>query len=230
MSLLIAAHDPVTTYWMELAMNKLLQEPRPDVVACDPETLPIGEPDPIRPVQLIIVDLRSIDDPSRVIAHFVQCFPKAKMLGVIRPNSDESQSMALALKSEYGAPHGIVPSSVSPELLVAAVRILAEGGNITLGGAERASGMGAAIQDSRSSTPSTYSRNSASARYQLTVREEEVLTFLQTGMPNKAIAARMGLSANTIRVHIQNVLRKLDAKNRTEAANKAQHANGFRLT
>jgi DNA-binding NarL/FixJ family response regulator len=75
-----------------------------------------------------------------------------------------------------------------------------------------------------STLPSPHVWKNLSARYQLTTREEEVLALLKTGMQNKVIAARMGRSENTIRVHIQNVLRKLSARNRTEAVNTFYYA------
>jgi two-component system nitrate/nitrite response regulator NarL len=50
------------------------------------------------------------------------------------------------------------------------------------------------------------------------MRELQVLAILQNGKSNKTIAREVGLSEATIKVHIKNVLRKLGASNRTEAA------------
>ena len=50
------------------------------------------------------------------------------------------------------------------------------------------------------------------------MRELQVLEILQNGKSNKIIARELGLSEATIKVHIKNVLRKLGASNRTEAA------------
>lgn len=50
-----------------------------------------------------------------------------------------------------------------------------------------------------------------------TPREEEVLAALQEGRSNKVIAHELGLSENTVKVHIHRILRKLRASNRTEA-------------
>jgi two-component system nitrate/nitrite response regulator NarL len=50
------------------------------------------------------------------------------------------------------------------------------------------------------------------------LRELQVLEILQNGKSNKIIARELGLSEATIKVHIKNVLRKLGASNRTEAA------------
>lgn len=52
----------------------------------------------------------------------------------------------------------------------------------------------------------------------LTDREKEVLTSVSEGKQNKIIAAEMGLSEHTVKLHIHNVISKLGVNNRTEAA------------
>ena len=52
----------------------------------------------------------------------------------------------------------------------------------------------------------------------LTAREREVLALLAAGMSNNEIAERLTLSAGTVRLHVSNILTKLDAPNRTTAA------------
>jgi len=51
----------------------------------------------------------------------------------------------------------------------------------------------------------------------LTVRETEVLTMLAVGRSNAAIAGELGISVNTVRNHVQNVLGKLQAHSKLEA-------------
>lgn len=51
----------------------------------------------------------------------------------------------------------------------------------------------------------------------LTAREKEVLELLAEGLPNKAIAARLGISDQTVKYHVASVSAKLGAANRTEA-------------
>jgi DNA-binding NarL/FixJ family response regulator len=51
----------------------------------------------------------------------------------------------------------------------------------------------------------------------LTPREQHVLGALKLGLPNKLIAVRLNLSENTVKMHIQNIMRKCSARNRTEA-------------
>lgn len=54
----------------------------------------------------------------------------------------------------------------------------------------------------------------------LTAREREVLGFLVKGNPNKVIAREMGLQEITVKVHLQNVYRKLGVANRTHTVAK----------
>ena len=53
--------------------------------------------------------------------------------------------------------------------------------------------------------------------YDLTGRELEVLELLAEGTPNHELAARMGISRNTVRNHVQNLLTKLGVHSRLEA-------------
>jgi two-component system nitrate/nitrite response regulator NarL len=52
----------------------------------------------------------------------------------------------------------------------------------------------------------------------LSAREQDVLRSLSGGCSNKVIARSMGLSESTVKVHVRGILRKLKARNRTEAA------------
>jgi DNA-binding NarL/FixJ family response regulator len=55
-------------------------------------------------------------------------------------------------------------------------------------------------------------------RVSLSAREKEVLKFLAQGLSNKDIAVNMRLSPSTVKRHVENILRKLQLKNRVEAA------------
>jgi two-component system response regulator DevR len=63
-------------------------------------------------------------------------------------------------------------------------------------------------------TPRTLGEN-------LSDREREILGYLARGMTNKAIAAELFLSVNTIRNHVQSVLAKLGAHSKLEAVSTA---------
>ena len=51
----------------------------------------------------------------------------------------------------------------------------------------------------------------------LTPRERHVLAALKLGLPNKLIAVKLNLSENTVKMHVQHIMRKCSARNRTEA-------------
>jgi DNA-binding NarL/FixJ family response regulator len=51
----------------------------------------------------------------------------------------------------------------------------------------------------------------------LTRREQEVIELMSLGLPNKAIALRLGISENTAKFHVGTILGKLNAASRTEA-------------
>ncbi len=52
----------------------------------------------------------------------------------------------------------------------------------------------------------------------LTNRETQVLKHIALGLSNKEIASSLQLSLDTIKEHVQNILRKLDVDDRTQAA------------
>ena len=52
----------------------------------------------------------------------------------------------------------------------------------------------------------------------LTRRENEVLVELANGLTNKEIAQKLGISYETVKEHVQHILRKIGVSDRTQAA------------
>lgn len=55
----------------------------------------------------------------------------------------------------------------------------------------------------------------------LTSREQEVLTWLAEGLPNKSIADRLRISDHTVKFHVTAIMSKLGAQSRTDAVVRA---------
>jgi DNA-binding NarL/FixJ family response regulator len=91
--------------------------------------------------------------------------------------------------------------SASGDELAAAIRTVASGGTI----------MATGVLSLLATPPDTIG-------YDLTPRELDVLEHLANGLSNKHIAAELGLSSGTVRIHVSNVLAKLRVENRTAAA------------
>jgi NarL family two-component system response regulator LiaR len=62
----------------------------------------------------------------------------------------------------------------------------------------------------------------------LTPRERDVLTLLVKGLTNAEIAARLGVSRSTVKVHVSNILSKLGVSSRGEATTVAMQSNLLR--
>jgi DNA-binding NarL/FixJ family response regulator len=65
-------------------------------------------------------------------------------------------------------------------------------------------------------------RNEQRPVEQLTERERDVLALLAAGLPNKQIAARLGISEKTVKGHLTSVFRRIGVDDRTQAALWAQ--------
>ena len=66
-------------------------------------------------------------------------------------------------------------------------------------------------------------------RVELTTREQEVLQLVADGLRNKEIARVIGRSNETVKVHLQSILQKLDARDRTQAVTIALQRGILRL-
>jgi two-component system nitrate/nitrite response regulator NarL len=52
----------------------------------------------------------------------------------------------------------------------------------------------------------------------LSPREREILQFIARGQSNKEIARALDLAESTVKIHVQNMLRKLNLSSRVQAA------------
>lgn len=120
--------------------------------------------------------------------------PEARILVLTTFDGDADIQRAL----EAGA-RGYLLKSVRRTILIEAVRAVATG--------------------QRYLPPATAARLlEAMDAERLTPRELDVLKLLAEGHRNREIADTLGLAEPTVKIHVNNLLRKLEAKDRTEAA------------
>ncbi len=62
------------------------------------------------------------------------------------------------------------------------------------------------------------SKTADSSVDELTDRETTILKYVAEGLLNKEIADQLGISENTVKIHLRNILEKLHLKNRIQAA------------
>jgi DNA-binding NarL/FixJ family response regulator len=108
---------------------------------------------------------------------------------------------------------GYVPKGAAPADMIRAIASVAAGEAIFGAGVAR-----------RALTYLTRPRSDPTAFPELTAREREVLGLIATGLANAAIAARLGLAANTVSNHISNIFAKLQVASRAEAIVRARAA------
>jgi len=58
----------------------------------------------------------------------------------------------------------------------------------------------------------------------LTPREREILDLVARGSRNKTIASELSLSEHTVKVHVHNIMSKLNAANRAQVASMVVHS------
>lgn len=142
--------------------------------------------------------------------HGIQVLKAIKDLGldslvVILTVSDTEQDLVAAVR---GGADGYLLKDMEPEDLVAKLRRAAKGEvvlNDTLTGM-----LAYAMREDRQQVPEDDAC--------LTDREQEILALIAEGMSNKLIAKQLGISDGTVKVHVKNLLRKLNLRSRLEAA------------
>jgi DNA-binding NarL/FixJ family response regulator len=125
---------------------------------------------------------------------------------------------------------GFLPSSLAVEVAVAGLRLVLAGGvyrplpivkpNETTSLAECSGTPELSAVDAHNGFPKIVPEKMLA---DLTPREQHVLAALKLGLPNKLIAVRLNLSENTVKMHIQHIMRKCHAHNRTEAVLRCVH-------
>lgn len=119
----------------------------------------------------------------------------------------------------------VVHASIDADLWSGVLRLVLNGGSYlpgldgsTANGERTDGGTAARATDPNSSQgSSTVEPITLDEGERLTAREREILVLLSEGYQNKIIASDLSLSEHTVKVHLQNLYRKLGVHNRTQA-------------
>jgi DNA-binding NarL/FixJ family response regulator len=119
--------------------------------------------------------------------------------------SDNESRAQIANSLRCGA-KGYIPSDTPLEVVARAIKLVLVGGvfvpaNILVDTGQEAEA-GSCRHD---------------GRFDFTARENDVVKALLKGKSNKVIAYELSMSESSVKVHIRNVMRKLQVRNRTEA-------------
>ncbi|WP_132073443.1 helix-turn-helix transcriptional regulator [Sinorhizobium americanum] len=167
------------------------------------------------PVSLILVDIglmRALEGASSRLLHL---HPQA-LTAIIEPHGQgQNSSFGDILRSPLV--RGMLPMNVRLDVWLSVIRLMLCGGAYfppefmfqaskaahhlpaDNGGAANARGEVEGVAD-------------------LTARELQILEMVSRGLQNKLIAAEIRLSEHTVKIHLHNIITKLGAHNRTEAA------------
>ncbi len=124
------------------------------------------------------------------------------MLTVSEDSEDLTECMRLGAR-------GFLLKNINADFLVDAVKKAAVGDNVF--SPEMTARL---VQSLINPNPSA----ATGALETLTQRELEILGYLAVGCSNKVIARKLDLAESTIKVHVQNILRKLELTSRVQAA------------
>jgi DNA-binding NarL/FixJ family response regulator len=176
-----------------------------------------------RDVRLVALNMedKKITDPSieESLSLIAEWCPSAYV--ALLSNSDDEATASAAMQRGV---RGFFPVSIPVEVAMAGLRLVLAGGvyrplPIVEAGLKAIS-PDAGVAHEPSGIHEGYGATgilSDKTMVDLTPREQHVLAALRLGLPNKLIAARLNLSENTVKMHIQHIMRKCSAHNRTEA-------------
>ena len=146
-------------------------------------------------------------------------------------DNEDAQYLREALKCGVS---GIVPTTMGVQIAIAVIELALAGGHyapsdlmtVPLRDAEDCDDLPAEALASikpRNGTPEMPEPHPAKSSVaaspcSFTFREQQILEQLKLGTQNKLIAYNLGISENTVKTHLRNIMKKLHATNRTRVA------------
>jgi DNA-binding NarL/FixJ family response regulator len=145
---------------------------------------------------------------TQTIATISQAFPTTPVM--IFSDADRAQHQTIMRSSLQSGARGFVPTQTAGlPITSAAISLVGAGGTFV-------------PADLMLTIPQDHSPGRLNRLNRLTSRQNAVFTRLRLGKPNKIIAYELGMRESTVKVHVRNIMQKVGATNRTQAAYKGQ--------
>jgi DNA-binding NarL/FixJ family response regulator len=163
---------------------------------------------------ILNVGAQSVDTPEP--APWLEAVHAAAPDAPIVVISDREEAGEIVAAFRYGV-RGYIPASIEPTLALQALTFILNGGqffppNALLEGLWRpGGGPSGRLRVRKAGEPGESDGG-------LTARQQDVLDLLRLGRSNKLIARELKMCEATVKVHVRQILRRLGASNRTQAA------------
>lgn len=163
------------------------------------------------PFDLILLDIElEVENGLEQLPMLRQRMPGIPVV-IISASEDRGPLMQAI---EHGA-KGYIPKSSTAEVIASAIQLVLSGGiYLPL----------FSLQSDKLEVSDKVRQSLSNSL--LTNRQIDVLKCLAKGLPNKKIAKDLGIAETTVRAHVTDILRALNAENRTEAVYNAMHLSG----
>jgi two-component system nitrate/nitrite response regulator NarL len=175
---------------------------------------------------LVLIGVREGENLGEVLSAAKARFPGGQL--VVVGDARKRELVATAVASEGTS---FVDENVATATLIKQLELVVQGeAVISVSLLKRLLGVGSAqpaapttvdqvqLPDADEQPPLPQAEDDVAANTQLSRREAAILHALVEGIPNKVIAYRLCITEATVKVHVKAILRKIRAKNRTQAA------------
>lgn len=170
------------------------------------------------PLGLILIDAALLKAAEAVSADILLNHPQAFTAAIEFDDHNPTCSFPEMLSSRLV--RGVLPMNLKLDVWLSVIRLMLRGGEYFPAGMFHSYKQ--KVRDNfEALTPRLgppLAPAAGSRLTDLTAREIQILERVSRGLQNKAIAAEFNLSEHTVKVHMHNIITKLGARNRTDAA------------
>ena len=170
------------------------------------------------------ISILLVDDHNLFRSGVRQLLQREEDLCIVAEAADGLEGLKRAKALRSGAV-GYLTKNVEAETLVTAIRkakrgepVIAESMTMKLVEQFRSQGSSQPGATVTPPEPSSIQSGTTPERVHLTAREREIMQCLARGESNKEIARRLDVAESTVKIHVQNILKKLNLSSRVQIA------------